>query len=233
MNNYKIVKIQGIVRGFLYRIKHLPLILYKIKAFLQKSKLSLTSFVEDGRINSSLDEKLVTNSLKKEFNQRIKIPKDRFWYDIQVYDKIYGWLPVNIKITTTKTSDNAGNLAICVQSYTNEILDMNKTYDNNKMSEILFRKIQNKEYNRIYKKDYYFIVLNKLDNTEIIINSVLGLNKLTPNSSNLPFQIKWNTNKEFCYNIINKKIKMLVDCLKKPKLSWQEHFMSNMRTLKI
>ena len=36
------------------------------------------------------------------------------WYDILVFDYMYGWLPINIKITTMKTNDNTGNLAMCV-----------------------------------------------------------------------------------------------------------------------
>lgn len=62
------------------------------------------------------------------------------WYDLLAFDYIYGLIPINIKITTTITCDNTGNLAICVHAYTDEILDIyrNKTYENGKMSEILF-----------------------------------------------------------------------------------------------
>lgn len=31
---------------------------------------------------------------------------------------MYGWIPVNIKTTTTLTNDNTGNLAMCVYAYT-------------------------------------------------------------------------------------------------------------------
>ena len=101
------------------------------------------------------------------------------------------------------------------------------------MAKILFKKIKNKEYNKIYKKDYYFIVLNKTNQSEIIINSVKGLSQLTPNINNLPFQINWNNNKEYKYHIINNKIKMFIECLKKPKPSWNETFMLNIRTIDI
>ena len=36
------------------------------------------------------------------------------WYDILAYDYMYKWIPINIKTTTTKTSDNTGNLTMCV-----------------------------------------------------------------------------------------------------------------------
>ena len=72
---------------------------------------------------------------------------------------------------------------MCVYSYTNENLNI---YENSKMCDILFNKIKNKEYN---KKDYYFIVINKNNSKDIIVNS---LTILSPNINNLPFQICWN-----------------------------------------
>jgi hypothetical protein len=141
-------------------------------------------------------------------------------------------LPVNIKTTTT-TSDNTGNLAMCVYSYTDEKLDLNKLYNNSEMSKIFFNKLKNKEYNKIYKKDYFFIVLNKTTHFDVIINSVLGLAHLTPNIKNLPFQVKWNDNKEYKYDIINNKIKMFIGSLNKTKPSWKKNFMSNIRTINI
>jgi hypothetical protein len=157
------------------------------------------------------------------------------WYDILAFDYIYGWIPINIKTTTTKTCDNTGNLTMCVYAYTNENIDinmnMNKSYINGKMSVILFNKLNNKEYNTNAKKDYYFIVLNKADASDIIINSVKGLSILTPNINNLPFQICWDKNRLFKYENINYKIKLFIDCLQKPKPSWKETFMTNIRTL--
>jgi hypothetical protein len=157
------------------------------------------------------------------------------WYDILVYDYKYGWLPCNIKITTTLSCDNTGNLAMCVYSYTDEILNIHndKSYDNGMMSKILFTKLKNKNYNNICKKDYYFIVLNKINNTDIIVNSVKGLSILTSNINNLPFQVCWNKNRLFVYENINIKIKLFINCLKKPKSSWKDTFISNIKTLDI
>ena len=96
------------------------------------------------------------------------------------------------------------------------------------MSDILFNKLKNKKYNTNNKKDYYFIVLNASD---IIINSVKGLTILTPNINNLPFQVNWDKNRLFKYENIKKKIKIFINCLQKPKPSWKEVFMLNIRTL--
>lgn len=231
----KIIKIQSWFRGNSFRLKRLPLIMYKIQNYLKLQVFQFSSQNEDGRINSCLDEVKVVKLLNEKFGTRIKIPHKRHWYDILAYDYMYGWIPINIKTTTTLTSDNTGNLAMCVYAYTNEILDIhsNKSYENGKMSSILFNKLKNKEYNFNNKKDYYFIVLNKTDSSTPIVNSVKGLTLLTPNINNLPFQVCWNNNRTYKYENIDKKIKQFIDCLQKPKPSWKEKFMSNIRSLNL
>lgn len=229
----KIIKIQKWFRGSTVRLKKLPLIMYKIQKYLREQTFQFSTQNEDGRINSCIDEDEVIKLLIEKFGEKIKKPKIRMWYDILAFDYIYGWIPINIKTTTSITSDNTGNLAMCVYAYTNEILDIHrdKSYENGKMSDILFDKLKNKKYNMNNKKDYYFVVLNKTDSHDIIINSVKGLSILTPNINNLPFQVCWDKNRVFKYENINKKIKLFIDCLQKPKPSWKETFMSNIRTL--
>lgn len=233
INETKIIKIQKWFRGCILRLKQLPLIMYKIKKYLKLQAFQFSTQNEDGRINSCIDEDEVIKLLIEKFGGKIKKPKIRMWYDILAFDYMYGWVPINIKTTTTITSDNTGNLAMCVYAYTNEILDINrdKSYENGKMCDILFNKLKNKKYNTNNKKDYYFIVLNKTDASDIIVNSVKGLTILTPNINNLPFQVCWDKNRKFKYENINKKIKLFIDCLQKPKPSWKETFMSNIRTL--
>ena len=229
----KIIKIQKWFRGCILRLKQMPLIMYKIKKYLKTQTFKLSNQNEDGRINSCDDEDVIIKLIIEKFGNKIKKPKIRMWYDILVFDYIYGWIPVNIKTTTTLTSDNTGNLAMCVYAYTDETLDIrDKSYENGKMSDILFDKLKNKKYNINNKKDYYFIVLNKRNTKDIIINSVKGLTSLTPNINNLPFQVCWDKNRIFKYENINKKIKLFIDCLQKPKPSWKENFMYNIRTLK-
>jgi hypothetical protein len=77
-----IITIQKWFRGYIYRLKHLPLILYKIKNYLLLQNLLLSNIHEDGRINSSIDENIIIDIIIKKFGDRIKIPKIRMWYDI-------------------------------------------------------------------------------------------------------------------------------------------------------
>lgn len=234
VDEIKMIKlIQKWFRGCIVRLKILPLIMYKIQKYLKTSVFQFSVQNDDGRINSCNDEEMVIKLLMEQFDGRIKKPKIRMWYDILVFDNMYNWIPVNIKTTTTITSDNTGNLAMCVYAYTDEIMDIHRdeTYENGKMSKILFEKIKNKKYNMNNKKDYYFIVLNKTDACDVIINSVKGLTILTPNINNLPFQVKWCKNRTFMYKHISRNIKQLIECLQRPNPSWKETFMTNIRTL--
>ena len=229
-----VIKIQKIYRGYLVRRSSLPLILIQIKSYMKSFELTIANNFTDGRINSSIDENNIIDILVKKFENKIKIPKIRMWYDILVYDKIFNWIPVNIKTTNMNTRDNIGNLTLCVYSYTNFKLDLQntKTYYNGIMSKILISKLNNKEYNRNYKKDYYFIVINKNDPKNIIINSMKGLNKLYPNSNNLPFQICWEKNKDYKYDNIVSKINLFINCLINTKKNWKEQFLHNFKKRK-
>lgn len=224
-----IILIQKHVRGYLFRLKRLPLVLYIIQNYLSKINYNFINLNEDGRTNSNFDEDKIIDILINKFKNKIKKPSIRNWFDVGIYDNYYGWLPVNIKSTTTKTSDNVGNLALCVYSYTNEYLNLNETYDNGLMANILFSKLKNNQLNKKHKKDYYFLVLNKNDNKDIIVNSVKGLSILTSNINNLPFQVKWDKNRIFNYKNINYCIQQFLDTIRKPKPSWKETFLINIR----
>lgn len=226
-----ITKIQAISRGKLFRIKRLPNILYTIQKILQQHNIRLCETSDDGRINSCMDEDEIIRIILEELPDRIHKPKARMWYDILIKDYQYGFLPVNIKTTTTLTSDNTGNLAMCVYAYTDEQLYLYKTFQNGRMSKKLIEKLNRKEYNYNNKKDYYFIVVNKENSKDIIVNSIKGLNELTPNINNLPFQVCWNKNKVFKYKHITESIEMLLTAIQKPKPSWKESFMNDVRKI--
>ena len=223
----KSMKLIGLIKGFLYRLKNLPNSIKKIKLVLSKNTLELDCNFSDGRLNSSINEFYILDLLTLEFPDRIKIPKCRMWYDFLFFDFRYGWLPVNIKITTMKTSDNTCNITGLVHSYTSHKLDFDKMYSNGTMSKLLIDKINNKYYNRTLKKDYYFLVINKNTN-KIIINSINGLTTLTPNVNNLPFQINWSKNEDFKYRNIKETVEVFFS-LYSNKVSWKTSFLQELK----
>src|SRR4029079_7573556 len=188
MKDEEIIRIQAWFRGCMLRKRRLPLIIYQIQKYLQSVAFKFSHHNDDGRINSSLDESNVSRLLSEKFKDKIKTTKIRTWYDLLAHDHYYGWLPVNIKTTSTMSNDNVGNLAMCVYAYTDEIFDIhcNKTYKSGEMGDLLNKKLSEKNYNKSNKKDYYFIVLNKKKPGDIIVNSVRGLTLLAPNINNLP-----------------------------------------------
>tara|TARA_Y100000389_G_C17315024_1_gene439994 strand:+ start:175 stop:885 length:711 start_codon:yes stop_codon:yes gene_type:complete len=224
-----ISRFQSSIRTKLFHTRRLPNSLFTVKKILQEHNIILCNKSNDGRVNSCMDEDEIINILLKKMPNRVVKQKTRMWYDILIYDYIYGWLPVNIKTTTTLTSDNTGNLAMCVYAYTDEELDLYKKYQNGNMSTILIDKLNKKEYNYRHNKDYFFVIVNKNNKNDIIINSVKGLTTLTPNINNLPFQVCWCKNRTFKHKPITESIKMFLDAIQKPKPSWKETFLSDIR----
>lgn len=227
----KIITCQSIIRGRFYRKNKLPNSLLTIQKILQKQTIKLCKTSDDGRVNSCMDENEIVNILLQEMNNRIFKPNARMWFDILVFDYYYGLLPVNIKTTTTLTSDNTGNFAMCVYAYTDELLNLKNTYNNGEMSKILIDKLNTQQYNLIDKKDYYFVVVNKHNVKDIIVNSVKGLTNITPNINNLPFQVCWNKNRYFKYKKIDENIILFIKALQKPNPSWRENFLNKIRDI--
>jgi len=191
-NISKIIKLQSNIRGFNYRKKQMPNLL----KYLQK-ELSIEikkKDMDDGRMESSINEQFIKDTIKNFIGEkRIEYMPNRSWCDIKIYDYQYGWIVVNIKNSTIKGSDNIGNFSLCLHSYTNiEEKDMQKQ-SNDHVIPPLIESMHFNNYNMNYKKDYFFFVVNKNTN-DIIINSMMKLNKKTPNGNNLPFQIKWKDN---------------------------------------
>ncbi|WQZ80710.1 restriction endonuclease [Helicobacter pylori] len=164
----------------------IPTQLNEIAEFLRTNPYNLSQPLQDGRLNSSVNEEEILNTIKDYFP--IQLPKAREWWDFSFEEnKIF--YPVNIKTTTTKTADNLnGKLgiyyALCglVPEFNNEIA-----------WEKYFQKLH-KDLGKNTNRDYYFLIINKNDPKDVFINSLKGIQTLQPN--NLPFQCKWDNNRE-------------------------------------
>ena len=220
-------------------MKNLPEILTFIKSVLQTVPFTLHESDNDGRNNSAISEKIIIDIIKTIVKEScIRVPSVRSWYDILLYDTDYGWIPVNIKITTTMSADNIGNLACCVQSFTDYVIDLERNYDSSTLSKILIDSFKTKKYNTSFKKDYFFLVINKncliseqRKENDIIINSILSIYKFTYNCNNLPFQIKWSNNKVAIEIPIIQQIKKFQNLFKEAELPWSVDFINNMKNI--
>lgn len=228
-----VIVIQAWFRGWFYRSRNLPNSLRYTKLLIETAD-SFSCFMghEEGRVNSTIDETNLLNLLCNlpELENRIQNVKLRAWSDMLLWDFRYGWLPINIKTTSAKTCDNTGNLATCVYALTEHELDFTKNYNNGDMSDMLLDAFENKKFNRKLKKDYYFLVIKKAD-SEVIINSLRGLNKMNSNNLNLPYQVKWCVNKEFIYRPIEESVNMLKETIVRGGEIWIERFLQRIRRL--
>ncbi|WQR85633.1 restriction endonuclease [Helicobacter pylori] len=183
----------------------IPTQLNEIAEFLKTNPYNLSQPLQDGRLNSSVNEEEILNTIKDYFP--IQLPRTREWWDFSFEEnKIF--YPVNIKTTTTKTADNLnGKLgiyyALCglVPEFNNEIA-----------WEKYFQKLH-KDLGKNTNRDYYFLIINKNDPKDVFINSLKGIQTLQPN--NLPFQCKWDNNREIVQRDFNESKNFILSTLAK------------------
>ncbi|MGL2767451.1 restriction endonuclease [Helicobacter pylori] len=162
-----------------------PTQLNEIAEFLRTNPYNLSQPLQDGRLNSSVNEEEILNT--KDYFP-IQLPRVREWWDFSFEEnKIF--YPVNIKTTTTKTADNLnGKLGIYYA-----LCGLLPEFNNEIAWEKYFQKLH-KDLGKNTDRDYYFLIINKNDPKDIFINSLKGIQTLQPN--NLPFQCKWDNNRE-------------------------------------
>jgi len=167
----------------------IPKILEDIKNYLINNKLNLSSGSRDGRINSAVNENAILSHIKSKYSDIIKTPKMRDWYDFSI-EKDGEFYPINIKITDTTHADNLN----CKLGIYYALSGNLPPFDN----EVSWIDYFDKLHQAIKEndKDYYFLVINKEDTTDIFVNGLKTLNQLQPNGNNLPFQCKWNINRK-------------------------------------
>ncbi len=164
----------------------IPTQLNEIAEFLKTNPYNLSQPLQDGRLNSSVNEEEILNTIKDYFP--IQLPRAREWWDFSFEEnKIF--YPVNIKTTTTKTADNLnGKLGIYYA-----LCGLLPEFNNEIAWEKYFHKLH-KDLGKNTNRDYYFLIINKNDPKDVFINSLKGIQTLQPN--NLPFQCKWDNNRE-------------------------------------
>ncbi|EJB25041.1 restriction endonuclease Hpy8I [Helicobacter pylori CPY6311] len=161
----------------------IPTQLNEIAEFLKTNPYNLSQPLQDGRLNPSVNEEEILNAIK---HFPIQLPKAREWWDFS-FEENDIFYPVNI--TTTKTADNLN----CKLGIYDALCGLLPTFNNEIAWEKYFQKLH-KDLGKNTDRDYYFLIINKNDPKDIFINSLKGVQTLQPN--NLPFQCKWDNNRE-------------------------------------
>ncbi|CAK00038.1 hypothetical protein [Helicobacter acinonychis] len=166
----------------------IPTQLNEIAEFLRTNPYSLSQPLQDGRLNAAVNEEEILNTIKDHFS--IQLPKAREWWDFG-FEENDIFYPVNIKITTTKTADNLN----CKLGIYYALCGLLPTFNNEIAWEKYFQKLC-EDLGTNTNRDYYFLIINKNDLKDIFINSLKSIQTLQPNGNNLPFQCKWDNNRE-------------------------------------
>lgn len=165
-----------------------PKTLLEIQDYLINQCLSLSQQTRDGRLNSAFNEDEIIDEIAKKFE--IERPKVRDWVDFGFYEN-EEYYPVNIKVSNTTTADNLNCKLGIYYALTGKFPHFGNGVEWNTYFQSLRENISNNS------KDYYFLIINKKASRDIFISTLRGLQKLTPNGNNLPFQAKWCENREY------------------------------------
>lgn len=168
------------------KIQPMPTLLIEIVKFLQTNPITLSKQSRDGRINSAFNEDEIFNLLESRF--AINRPNMRDWVDFS-FEENEIFYPVNIKVSTTKTTDNLNCKLGIYYALTGKI----PPFGNGVSWECYFKSL--KENMQENSKDYYFLIINKNNPRDVFATSLKCLESILPNGNNLPFQAKWDNNR--------------------------------------
>ncbi|WP_334087200.1 restriction endonuclease [Helicobacter typhlonius] len=165
----------------------IPHLLIQIVDFLKKSPVALSKQSRDGRINSAFNEDEIFKCLETNF--AINRPNMRDWVDFS-FEENNIFYPVNIKVSTTKTTDNLNCKLGIYYALTGKI----QPFGNGVSWDCYFKSL--KENIQQNSKDYYFLIINKDNSSDVFATSLKNLESILPNGNNLPFQAKWDNNRK-------------------------------------
>lgn len=165
----------------------IPVVITEICDYLSKREVHLSSNFQDGRINASINENEILNALEFKFD--FVRPRARAWYDFAVEEN-KEFYPVNIKVTDTTHADNLN----CKLGIYYALTGLKPSFPNETGWLKFFERLK-EDFGTNENKDYYFLIINKKDPTDVYCTTLKGLQTLQPNGSNLPFQCKWDDNR--------------------------------------
>lgn len=150
---------------------------------------------EDGRVNSLNDEDAAIDLLMNTYGKENVIkPPPRWWYDI-----LFFGIPLQFK--SSSFSNNASDNFSAKKGILYALTDMTiEEVDNAHLSWSKFDKILFENMKDLEGRDYHILVFDK-DTEQFHVRSLRTLETLTPNGSNLPFQVNWAKNQK----IINRE----------------------------
>ena len=179
----------------------------EICQFLCDRGFNLSHTLSDGRLNAAINEGEILSLIQEKFD--IVGPRSRAWYDFAINDGDT-FIPVNIKVTDTTHADNLN----CKLGLYYALTGLKPSFPNEIGWLQFFEQLRN-NFGHNKSHDYYFLIVNKSDNSVVFCTTLKGLKSLTPNGNNLPFQSKWATNRTVQHRTFEEAAEMLLGTLGK------------------
>lgn len=156
--------------------------------FLAEHQVRLSEATRDGRINSSMNEDEILNRVEKRFD--IIRPQARAWYDFAIESR-NGFFPINIKVTDTNHADNLNCKLGIYYALTGFIPSFR-----NEIAWLPFFERLHRDFGKNTQNDYYFLIVNKQNPSDVFATKLKGLQTIVANGNNLPFQCCWQLNRK-------------------------------------
>ena len=169
----------------------IPYNLKKAADLLSRENISLPQHSQDTRQDSANAEQHIVSILlnermvKEVHSPNIGQPTNRAWYDIQI-DGYY----CDIKVSSLNTSDNT-NAKHAIYYFLTGKNPREVSSNQNQF----FKSMKEFE-NEDNKRDYYYIVVNKINTNDIFIVSLKHISDVSIAPNNLPFQCRWDKCRE-------------------------------------
>ena len=179
-----------------------PTKLIEATKYLNTLSIEVNEDHEDGRVNSIADEDTIIDLLIEKYGDAVEKPKVRCWWDL----KLFGY-PLNIKSSNFKSGDNFSSKLALLYALTDIPEEEIKANSWKSFQEKL------KEHKGENNRDYYIIVLSKLDG-KVYLQSLKSLRKINSNGNNLPFQVNWGNNTEPVERTYLQAYNFLIECYK-------------------
>lgn len=163
------------------------MLLDDIVKYLQTYEFALSQHTRDGRVNSAINENEIIAIIENKFT--IEHSSSRDWFDFG-FIKNNVLYPVNIKVSGMMSADNLNCKLGIYYALTGKLPPFNNGISWEDYFEALSQNLSKNT------KDYYFLIINKNNLNDIFYTSLKSIKTLQANGNNLPFQAKWNLNKE-------------------------------------
>ncbi len=173
----------------------IPKILKDICELISTANLSLSQSTQDERINSAINEDEILDFIETYFKfpqgYVLVRPNAREWYDFVIENNSKKeFYPINIKVTDTTHADNLN----CKLGIYYALTGLKPSFGNEISWLPYFEKLYN-GFGKQKDKDYYFLIVNKNNRNDVFCTTLRCLKSITPNGNNLPFQCRWNSNR--------------------------------------